>query len=660
MEGLKLIAQSTFDRHQKFRPGPSPGTSSSEGSGPYRYNVIEIGTFNTSGSSGTLSKRQSVASLASAQNGSAGVGSRATLNEWMVYEADLSAFMKKRPVQVVATSWGSAEQSERPKTSSTTHSASQPSSMTTGTSTATATTAPTSTTAGTGNARRANGGRDEIEAVASLKLVCVQLAADLGDDDVTSAGSDPDNTLAISRGTFLRLYVDVMDADHCALYYLAREYDGFHEWNDQNKSVTTKFVGTSDYALIWTFNRRTLETKGLFIDRYQRWQSKDSISVPTTTAQGDSSEPGSAQVTPGKGGQGDSASIHTVSSKKWTHNRSGAVTASEAWQVFRETLNTYRAYVITPQLLSFVSCVHMLRSFDDQVNGDDLPRLKDAEDSIALAQVAVQSDAREPNRLGGSIIPTQMSSYASVPEHDNPFDPSTPPNELEKALPAVPKSPSPHLDRQKLMSQTLTTSKVDTSLSNKLRHLKTARTIFEAIAQEHETVMVDVVAPEFLDRYHRAMQSITEAIPALERHVASLEEYLRYLKGRSERLSGTAGALVRCLTLLTLSSPGHGGSSASRNGTQSDDANISLRVNEADSRSDLGAARPVTRPNGWGAARGVSPAATLRSTATSGRPCAGGEGLAKRGERGEVDGRGRNLNFYAGYLFRGNYSHRLT
>lgn len=816
MEGLKLIAQATFDRHQKFRPNSSTG----EGGGSYRYNVIEVGAFgppraeqqtqqqqqqqqqtpqqqplgnsvNTGPGTGTATatgigvvgtaaalKRQSIGhggsiaqqqnlasgagagagagSSSSRQNGSA--GSRVTLNEWMVYHEDLGAFMKKRPVELVSPTSGSGagkgqqQQQQQQQSSSSlaqqpngtgpsgtvttsstgySRSFSQPSSRMTGTSSTTATTGTSMATAGNdkghANARRSST-KEEVEAVASLKLICIQrtdldLDLDLDNDndnanDNVNIGADP-NTLAISREAFLRLYVDLMHADHCALYYLAREYDGLHEFTDQAKAIVTKFLGLSDFALVWTFNRRTLETRGLFLDRCQRWQSKDGAGGASASATAPApapahpppprppsssdayARPGSAPVTPVRKlaqQQGDnSSSVQSTPSKKWTGNRTGTVTASEAWLGFREILNMYRGFVYAPQLLNFVSCVYMLRSFDDHVNGDDLPLLKEVEKNMSSLKTEMDRAAEEEKngRLmgeggeggrvgggggggggGGNNMPTQQSSFAIVPEH-NPFAPSTPPNETaDKMDPAaalavplplpLPLPPPPLLlDRQRLVAQSVTANQVDTSLSNKLRHLTMVRTMFEALAREHETVIADVVAPEFLDRYHWAMEGMTEAIPALERHMASLEEYLRYLKGRSERLSG----LVRCLTLVSIISTNIQATTTSSSSapcrlsrTQSDA--LSLRCNEADSRSDLGGLGRAlaVRPAIGGGGNDVSPtpsAVEADDGSREGGPSDGGpETAARRVERGQRNG--RNLSFYAGYLFRGNYSHRLT
>lgn len=733
MEGLKLIAQSTFDRHQKFRAGPGPGAPPPGECGPYRYNVIEIGAFaGTAPSSSSKPNSASGAGSNSKQNGggsAAGSPSRVTLNEWMVHEDDLGAFMKKRPVHVVSSPPSAEAQQQQQQSASpqdahhrggggggggtattgstglsrsgSSRGAGSGTSMGTNTTNTTTTAATTTATgaSGSGSTRRANT-KEEIEAVASLKLICIQRAG--ADPDGGGAGTDTDNhnTLAISREVFLRLYVDLMDGDHCALYYLARDYDGFHEFSDSSRGVATKFLGTSDYALLWTFNRRTMETRGVFLDRCQRWQAKDAgaaAAAPATTT-----EPGTAPATP------------ATPSRKWTQNRSGSstVTASEAWQVFRETLHTYRTYVFAPQLLTFTACVHMLRTFDDQVSGSDLPLLKEAEASVAAVLADgggggggrglggapdYDNDGETGRVVGGSLLPsTQTSSFVIGPER-NSFAPSTPPNEAEKmyhyyhhrkspptrrtAADSATAAAAAAADRHRLLSHALACGRVDSSLSNKLRHLRTVRTTLEGLSREHETVVADVVPAEFLDRYHRSMEGMTEAVPALERHVASLEEYLRYLKGRSEKLGGGSALLplvrpcchtlacaavaaaappappsVDASTTTTACPPSCSCSSSSNVAHKSD--SLSLRCHEADSRSGpvVFGRRPVARPDGGGT---VGLGISVGRPGSSAGSDEGEERATRRSGRREADGRGRNLGFYAGYLLRGNYSHRL-
>lgn len=560
----------------------------------------------------------------------------------------------------------------------------------------TAATAATTVTSSSSDRTRKDRGKEEIEAVASLKLVCIPRA---GVDDAGNPDTDS-NTLAIGRETFLRLYVDHMDADHCALYYVAREYDGYHEFTDTPKGVVTKFIGTSEYALIWTFNRRTLETRGLFLDRCQRWRSSDSNSAAAAAAN-HANDGRSTPVTPVRkffgGGQapdiGSSPSSSTTTpNKRWTKRQTGTVSASETWSSFRETLNIYRKYIFVPQVLSFVCCVQMLRAFDDQANEEDLPRLKEVEAAMAdvagggfASNVSVDgtNGPSEPTSnpiMNNHTQTTATSSFALITDH-NPFGPSTPPRDDEKLIIPTstnpPQPPGDSLKREKLISQNITINRIDTSLANKLRHLKMAKSILEVIARDNETLTVDVVASTFLDRYHWAMEGMNEAIPALERHISSLEEYLRYLKGRSERLSGLVRSLISVLNILITPAAN---TTSSR--TLSDA--LSLRCNEADSRSsDRSFGRrpvgPAPHSSGGGGPRTSAGAAisarrdvvvnhddahqSRRHRGEEGQEGVEGDGSG-RDQQQQQEGRRRprvpNIGFYASYLLRGNYSHRLA
>lgn len=432
----------------------------------------------------------------------------------------------------------------------------------------------------------------------------------------------------------------------------------------ESKTMVTKFLGTSHYALIWTFNRKTLETRALFLDRCQTWQTKDTTAVPATLSHSNSVPvtPIQRRLVP------QDISLPSTPSKDWTRTSSqpnDKVVASDAWRGFKDTLKVYRGYIFAPQMLSFVACVNMLRSFDDQVTDEDLPLLKDVETNLSsVAQSAIAQPETVP-RLRSNLAPTQTSSFAMVSEQPpNPFAPSTPPSEGEKHLLPAPTQP---LDRQqKLLSQTLALGTVDARLANKLRHLTLAKHILTLLAREHETVLADVVPQAFLDRYHWVMEGMTEAVPALEQHAASLEAYLRYLKGRSERLSG----LVRTCQNIVLLGAKYPSSSSSK--TQSDSSMLSLRCHEADSPPDLDDdelasidevnhhAGKLSSPRGP-AAR-AAPANSAKSVAVvtvaerrSPGAGGGGGGAASR----EARRRGGNGGFYAGYILRGNYSHRL-
>ncbi|KKY34478.1 hypothetical protein UCDDA912_g05550 [Diaporthe ampelina] len=535
MEGLKLIAQSTFDRHQKFRSGNDDSQ---------RYNVIEIGAFESPNTqppiSGSESNRHAIVSQPNAHSisdGSTGAsksqdgaskatgpaasdtgGNRTTFNEWTVHEEDLVSFMKMRPVEPFAVSTkrsvsqlqqadAKIPKAQRQATDSGTASTTGHSRSVSLQSNKTASTSATTATTGTSPVKASDEAprkaKQEVEAAASLKIVCIQRAA-------PDEGSGADtNTLAISREAFLHLYVDTMDADHGALYFIARDYDGFHEYNDTTKGVVTTFIGTADYALVWTFNRRSLETRGLLIDRKPPGKAKDAGPAPETT------------------------------SAKKKQSKAGAVVPSEAWVGFRNMLKMYRGYIFAPPLLSFVSCLHMLHSFDDQLSASDLPHVKDIERKVG--------NGAAENTRGGELARTSQSKSQSLSRQSSSYATrlSTEPSFVDIS-PGTPTQQKPFsIDR--LISWSQASGEIADSAARKLRQIKMGREILEMLSREHETVVADVVAPPFLDRYHRAMQGMIEAIPAVERHMASLEETLVDLKARTERLNGLVCAL-HCLS----------------------------------------------------------------------------------------------------------------
>lgn len=526
MEGLKLIAQSTFDRHQKFRSGNDS----------QRFNVIEIGAFESpNATTGTASNRQST--YAASDGSSAGVtsqddaskatgaaasnagGNRTTFHEWTVHEEDLVAFMKMKPVESFTLSAKrSVSQLQQPDakkakapgqgidsgTASTIGHSRSVSLQSNKTASTLATTATTGTSPGKGNDEAPKKATQEVEAAASLKLVCIQRA---GSEEASSADTNP---LAISREAFLHLYVDTMDADHGALYFIARDYDGFHEYNDTTKGVVTTFIGTADYALVWTFNRRSLETRGLLIDRKPPEPAKD---------------PGPAP---------DATSVKKKSSK----GSVAAVNPSEAWVGFRNMLKMYRGYIFAPPLLSFVSCLHMLHSFDDQLSASDLPHVKDIERKVGhgATETPRAGEVARTSQSKSQSLSRQSSSYATRISTEPSFVDFSPGTPTQKPI-----------STDRLISWSQASGEIADSAARKLRQIKMGKEILEMISREHETVVADVVASSFLDRYHRAMQGMIEAIPAVERHMASLEETLVDLKARTERLNGLVCAL-HCLS----------------------------------------------------------------------------------------------------------------
>ncbi|KAJ9137082.1 hypothetical protein NKR23_g9389 [Pleurostoma richardsiae] len=249
---------------------------------------------------------------------------------------------------------------------------------------------------------------------------------------------DLDVTLGVSKTAFMRI-ISAMNADPCVLYMISRDYDGYHEFNGAESPVTV-FMGLPRYAVVWVFDRRRMTTRGLLIER-----------------------------------------------------RSGS------WPGLRDVLRTYRRYIFTPHLLSFVSCLHTLHFFDRQTNDTELQAIRRIEDATGFG------------RCAESVASTEIAMRVEAGE---------------------------------LTRWALIVGEVQSSAANKLRHLKTARGLLSLIQLEHQTKVADVVAPEFLHRYHRSMEALNEAIPAIERQMGTYEEYLVYLKDRAKCVSAVVLALL--------------------------------------------------------------------------------------------------------------------
>ncbi|XXH01977.1 hypothetical protein Hte_008341 [Hypoxylon texense] len=93
------------------------------------------------------------------------------------------------------------------------------------------------------------GGEGTTQAAASLKLVVL--------DSRLESWSNSFSSLWTSKDVFLRL-VDVMNMNPSALWLLRSEYDGFHHFlsSEKSGSADTYYIGTSNFVLIWTFDRR--------------------------------------------------------------------------------------------------------------------------------------------------------------------------------------------------------------------------------------------------------------------------------------------------------------------------------------------------------------------------------------------------------------------
>ncbi|KAF2830362.1 hypothetical protein CC86DRAFT_452807 [Ophiobolus disseminans] len=91
---------------------------------------------------------------------------------------------------------------------------------------------------------------------ATLKLVCLP--------------AEPDTSLKVSRDVF-SMTMDCMRADPSMLYLICHTKDGFHSFpgnaDRDGLHLPTWYVGTSRYAVLWTFEARHCVTRGVIIER---------------------------------------------------------------------------------------------------------------------------------------------------------------------------------------------------------------------------------------------------------------------------------------------------------------------------------------------------------------------------------------------------------
>jgi hypothetical protein len=85
------------------------------------------------------------------------------------------------------------------------------------------------------------------------------------------------------------------------------------------------------------------------------------------------------------------------------------------------------------------------------------------------------------------------------------------------------------------------------NLSNKMRHQRVAERMLTTIANSskgEELAELIPSEPSMRNRYESSLKELSEALPALERHMAVYADYIHYLKARADRLS-----TVVCLVL---------------------------------------------------------------------------------------------------------------
>ncbi|KAI1411988.1 glycoside hydrolase family 31 protein [Hypoxylon sp. FL1857] len=115
---------------------------------------------------------------------------------------------------------------------------------------------------------------DTAARAASLKMVVV--------DSRLESWSNPLPSLWVTKDVFLGL-VDAMEMNPAALWLLRSDYDGFHHFASPSSSypttgeeekeeagIDTYYIGTSNFVLIWTFDRQRQRTHALWILRQQQ------------------------------------------------------------------------------------------------------------------------------------------------------------------------------------------------------------------------------------------------------------------------------------------------------------------------------------------------------------------------------------------------------
>ncbi|KAK1756767.1 hypothetical protein QBC47DRAFT_377606 [Echria macrotheca] len=93
------------------------------------------------------------------------------------------------------------------------------------------------------------------ESTAILKLCCIRRELDV--------------SLDISQASFAQILSSAR-AHPSVKYMICRDYDGFHEFKGAAGFLPTSFLGNALFALVWTFDEKTLATAAVFIDRRRR------------------------------------------------------------------------------------------------------------------------------------------------------------------------------------------------------------------------------------------------------------------------------------------------------------------------------------------------------------------------------------------------------
>ncbi|RYO78870.1 hypothetical protein DL766_010311 [Monosporascus sp. MC13-8B] len=159
-----------------------------------------------------------------------------------------------------------------------------------------------------------------------------------------------DVSLVISQASFTQVF-DLMKADPSIKYMICRDYDGFHEYHADGFRLT-RFIGTSLYALVWTFDPTSMATTALFLDRRR-----------------------------------------------------------QSFPKFVDVLWEFRSCIYTPSLLGFVSCYFLLLFFDHETGGWELETIRHVERQTGFGPHPTGWRGLEPLDLVEKFHINQLTSW---------------------------------------------------------------------------------------------------------------------------------------------------------------------------------------------------------------------------------------------------------
>ncbi|KAL8346215.1 hypothetical protein RB601_004004 [Gaeumannomyces tritici] len=253
-----------------------------------------------------------------------------------------------------------------------------------------------------------------------------------------------DVSLEISQKSFLSLLA-TMRADSCVRYYICHDYDGFHTHGGGggaaatpsgaggSSTLTTRFLGTLLYALVWTFDPCTLTTLVLFLNRR----------------------------------------LHTFLG-------------------FVDTLRALRLHLAAgPSLPGFASGLFLTREFDHQTGRWELGTLREVE-----------------TETGFGPHPHARANTAR------------------------------NFDIQQLTNWVQAVGEVGGNMDNRMRHMRVARGVLEVVKSEGaDPPDLEFRGGDARRRYLEASAALAEAVPVMDRRMATYIDYLAYLSVRAQRLS---------------------------------------------------------------------------------------------------------------------------